>query len=235
MRGVFITIAVLALVGLLLTKFKIIYDLTQIKIIKEVKLTDIIEIVLSAVLVAVTICYAILTAQSVRASKEMAIQMKQTNRINFQPYVLIEGVSKEQEGVYAIIKAPNGDFLKYNIYNVGNIPARNINHSIEVYEINNKTGAINEIPCEQEKHTQKECLFPKNRHNYTIKLGQGIIYREDISDKEIRVKLKITYQGLKDDFNTYYYSIQWRIKPCKQPEELTGQNMVVEETDTGII
>lgn len=241
---VFIVIGILALLGIwmCLIRYKMSFDKDWIN-------------VLCNLLVAIcTLILAFFTYQSVMVSKEMAIQVQQANQINYRAYIVIRPVpigqaqmlaEKDQRNLglsekikaegYTFIKAPNGDFLQYNIANIGVVPAYNIKDVVEVYETNEKTGVEKIIPINNTSHTIGEVLLPKQDSTKMMSLGFGTIFRDDFVDKSIRVKLKVTFNGVKDiDPNKYFYTIQWRIKPAQSPEELNKQSSLdVELTDEG--
>ena len=223
------------------------------------------QIILTAILIVITAAYAYFTYQSVKASKKMAEQMLLSNQINYRPYVLIEGVPTErttaltresmeiakakglvstskdvlERGFITGLKLDTGEnIFMYSFKNIGNVPAHNIKFDHILYEVDKITGATKQIKTNDKEITLYECLFPGENNIRSINAGKNVFFRSDPENKFIRIRLKVTYEGIKDiDTNKYFTIYQWRFNPARTVEEMQSQgvgNVVIEITDEGI-
>ena len=220
------------------------------------KLTDLISAVLTAILVIITAYYARVTAKYLKVSREMAATMKQANQINFRPFVQIEGLQPNNitgmarrgpgnpsvgtaasSGFVVMLTPPGAEYLMYSLRNLGQVPARDIRHHSELYAVDVR-GNQETIQLDQATFTNPETLFPSQTSNRQLLLGNSVVYRTAGRIDFLRLKLRITYSGMRDlDPNIYFYSTVLRIKPAPNPEALNRGigGVGVEESDEGIV
>lgn len=224
-------------------------------VLARLKLIEIVNISLTAILAATTIYYARLTAKSLQVSANMALLMKQANEINFRPYVQLEGVQatrieqmaarsaldakllkNTKAGAYLISQSADGtEYIQYSARNLGQVPAHDVRYFVEVYNIDKQDHVEHLLPA-QDEMTISETLFPNQPSDRQMELGKGVIIRNDQEIKKIKVKLRIEYSGNRDiDPNRYFYSITLVYDPAPSLEALSGIRIVIEETDEGIV
>jgi len=196
-------------------------------------------------------------SKSIKASQEMAKLMKQSNDINFRPYVQIEGLPPEQIVSLAINNVNDSnvidkiksttfiiwidpktekEYLIYNLKNLGHVPAHIIKQCVSVDEIDSNEKAEN-LPIEQETITTSETLFAAQTSTARRLIGKGVLIRQDLASKFIRVKLKINYSGVRNDPNIYYYLMTLRLTPANDVANYNsggGFNIKLEMSDEGI-
>lgn len=203
-----------------------------------------------------SVALIVATKYSLDVSKDMAILMKQTNQNTLRPYVQIEGVAPDYISSLAthdprnapvpkglmpsyLIAQDNADeeYLFYTLKNLGQIPAHDIQHMIQVFAINEKD-QIQPVSLPTSAPNGPETLFPSQTSTRNEKLGKGVVISSDPTLKAIRVILKITYTGSRDtDPNVYYYSVTLRSKKAASLAELNKQgpaNILIESSDEGI-
>ena len=62
-----------------------------------------------------------------------------------------------------------------------------------------------------------------------------VFFRSDPENKFIRIRLKVTYEGIKDiDTNKYFTILQLKCDPVRSPAEIQLHNIFIEIKDEGI-
>jgi hypothetical protein len=186
----------------------------------------------------------------------MALSMKQANQINFRPYLQIIGLTPQQINQMAATQARNAIFgeittpgfvmgvnsqnrdetLFYNVINLGQIPARSVKHSLEVFIVEHND-VLRRLPTNGASQTISETLFPNQMNTRVEIIGNGVLIRND-DVKFVKVKLKITYSGIKDlDPNIYFYSVTLKYPAAANLAEFNSKSvmgLIIEESDEGI-
>jgi hypothetical protein len=195
-------------------------------------------------------------SKSIKATQDMATLMRQANDISYRPFVQIEGLKPEQiteithnglneqntigdrrtEG-YVVELTPTGkEYLLSGTRNLGQVPAHNIKHSIELFALSSD-GSVQRIPHDDKDFlTISETLFPNQSNSQQTPLGNGIVITSDSKTPFVRFKLKITYTGRDVDPNTYYYSVTLKVKTAPTLEALNHLgfgNVAIEQSDEG--
>lgn len=201
---------------------------------KKLGLPNAINIFLTYALVITTILYAEKTAK-------MAQIMAQSNRLNFRPYIQIEGyptslldrmnlkkevtsplqphLGQEERGFGTALDPQNNECLLYSLLNVGNVPARNIVHEVKVFEWSEKYAQPKEIKIPNIVDTEREVVFPKADSRRLLPLGKHIVFRTISDPLFIDVIIKIMYQGNQElDKRIYFTTKKLRIPVRPSPE-----------------
>lgn len=214
---------------------------------KGIDIKDTLNIWLMSILVITTICY-------VERTSRMSDLMQQSNQLNFRPYIQIIGypatmldrMEIKRNGITATqsnfgqnersfgtgLDPQKNEYLLYSLQNIGNVPARNIQHEISIFEWSEKYAQPKEIKIPSTIITEREIVFPKAEAHRSAPLGQRIIYRTTSEPLFIDAIIKISYRGDNElDKNVYFTMMKLRFPVVPSPTG--GSQISIIDQDEG--
>ena len=185
-----------------------------------------------AIMALSTLALVIVTGIYVGHTYNMVKAMRQTNQLNFRPYVMIEelptniasslsGRPTSQPIFYMSVNPQNNnETFFYYLKNIGKVEANEV--ELTRYEVREIDPDIGDSTIIQVSHQPASPMpiFPNQALKKVFQFGQNVVFREAPQNKQIQLTLHFNYRGVKDfDPNRYYTEYSWVFTCATSPED----------------
>jgi hypothetical protein len=168
-----------------------------------------------------TIALVIVTVVYVGHTHSMVKAMRQSNQLNFRPYVMVDelppNIASSVHGStiirpsFLLMTDNTGEeTFHYYLKNIGNVHADMV--ELTQYEVCELQPNVDDVIRIQVPHRPSPPIpiFPNQGLQKLFHLGQNIVFRENPQGNKVRLSVHFTYGGIKElDSNRYYTEYSW--------------------------